>query len=658
MDQRLPPPRSLVLTSLTMPSVSPAALRRQHLGWCFLITIVVTLVYWNSLGVPFLFDDADAVSRNPTIRQLASLDVLTPPTDGSTTTGRPIVNLSYALNFAIGGEHAWGYHVLNVAIHVFAALALWGVVRRTLLAPGLRETAFVGAAPLAGFVALLWALHPLQTESVVCIAQRTESLCGLFYLLTLYGFIRSCETPASTPRRPTWRWAAFSVLMCLLGMGTKEVMVTAPLLVLLYDRTFFAGSFAAAWRQRRGYYVALASTGLLLIALLAGMGGARGASAGFGLSISWWSYLLKQNEALLRYLWLAFWPHPLVLDYGTAVTRSIADVWWQGPLVLTLLAATIWALVRRPILGFIGAWFFLILAPSSSVVPLVTQTMAEHRMYLPLAAIVAIVAWGLQRRRVLIWGGTLLVVLFAALTIARNHDYRDAVAIWSDNVTHYPQSARGHNNLALALHRAGKSSEADQHFATALRLQPDYVSALHNWGTALLEQGRAHEAVARLQAAVRLAPAHLDARVNLGNALVRAQRPAEAVSHFEAALRIRPAADLHYNLGCAFLELAQSSDAAGQFRAALRLDPNLPEAHARLGLLLARAGQLAEARMQLSDAARLQPTNADLQANLGNVLLMLGEVREAITHYETSLRLRPDDLRVRENLQLARESLR
>jgi tetratricopeptide (TPR) repeat protein len=726
------------LSNRTMASILPLKSEsavfagRRRLGLMAAACMVgsVVLVYWNSLHAPFLFDDAGAVVNNPTIRRLASWDVLSPPADGSTTTGRPVVNFSYALNHAISGEDVWSYHALNVAIHLLAGLTLFGLVRRTLAGPvGAQASCALGdgrskpaplqadaADALAFAIALLWAVHPLQTESVVCIAQRTESLCGLFFLLTLYCFLRGAENDAprrgSSPpgtagstmtrsARPSF-WYTLSVLACLLGMATKEVMVTAPLIVLLYDRTLLssraAGGFGATWHQRRRYYVALAGTWLLLAWLVLRGSGTRGASAGFGLGISSWTYLLQQCEAIVLYLKLSIWPHPLVLDYGTGVVHSVADVWWQGLVVLALLGATVWALIRKPVAGFLGAWFFLILAPSSSVLPLVTQTMAEHRMYLPLAAVIAFLVLGLHaflRRPAPTFTLTLTFALalpLGGLTVARNRDYRDAVAIWTDTVTKYPQSARAHNNLAVEFQRLGDLAEADLHFARAVALQPDYVTAHYDWGVALLDQGRVADAIAQFAAAVRLAPEHADAQVNLGNALVRAQRAAEAVPHYEAALRLRPAADAHYDLGVALVENGRAEEAAREFRAALQLDPNLPEAHyqlarladaagqladaerhyaetlrlapdhaaahARLGLLLARSGRLAPAAGHFRAIIRLRPGDADAHANLGNVLLLQGQAREAIVQYEEALRLRPDDARTRDNLQLARESLR
>ena len=359
-------------------------------------------------------------------------------------------------------------------------------------------------------------------------------------------------------------------------MAAKEVMVTAPLLVLLYDRTFIAGTFAAALHRRRRYYSALAATWLLLAFLVLENSGARGFSAGFGLGVTPWNYLLKQTEALVLYLRLSLWPHPLVLDYGTAVTTSLAAVWWQSLVVLALLAATVWALVRKPVLGFAGAWFFLILAPSSSVVPLVAQTIAEHRMYLPLAALVTVACLALVR-----WTGKrapwLLapLILIAGLAAAvRNHDYRDPIALWSDTVANAPAHSRTFTNLGAALVAANRPAESLAPLDRALALNPTDYSALRNRALALLALGRAPEAAvifstlparepgeaaeyfdlgnafaregkfpeaaAAYTRTVTLDPAHLAARANLGNALLGAGRAAEAITAYEAALRLRP----------------------------------------------------------------------------------------------------------------------
>jgi hypothetical protein len=266
-------------------------------------------VYSRTFSFPLLFDDKPAIVDNPTIRHWST--AFWAPYDTGAA-GRPIVNLSLAINYAISGESVWSYHALNLAIHILAGLLLFGIVRRTL---ALRADP---ASSLIGFsTALLWTLHPLQTESVTFIIQRTEALMGLFYLLTLYCFIRGSEADTHFQRR----WFALSVATCLLGMATKEVMVSAPLLVLLYDRTFVGGSFRSAWQRRRALYFGLACTWVLLAALMVSSH-KRGGTVGFGLGVTPWDYVVTQCRAIVVYLKLSVWPYPLVVDYGTVVVRN------------------------------------------------------------------------------------------------------------------------------------------------------------------------------------------------------------------------------------------------------------------------------------------------------------------------------------------------
>lgn len=459
-----------------------------------LLALIVCAAYSNSFHGDFIFDDEPAIVQNPSIRTLRPLWVpLCPPKQGETVTGRPVLNLSFALNYAVGGLDVRGYHITNLAIHILAALLLFGLVRRTLLLPSMRDRWGTAATPVAFAAALIWAVHPLQTESVTYIVQRAESLVGLFYLLTLYGLVRGAEssggcvlagtTPSCPPHKspneevrasthPTaLAWYAVSVLACLLGMASKEVMVSAPIIALFYDRTFLAGSFREALRRRYGLYLALAATFPVLEQLVYAAAG-RGGTAGFGQGVGPWEYLCTQFTAIVHYLRLTFWPHPLVLDYGTYIARDAKTIIPCAIIVILLGVLTLVALWRWPKAGFLGLCFFALLAPTSSIVPVHTQTMAEHRMYLPLAALVVllVVFGGLwlryfARRYSTVAAGALgaaavasLVVALAVTTYRRNPDYRDSLTAWSDVAAKQPDNFRVWNNLASA-HLANGQAE-------------------------------------------------------------------------------------------------------------------------------------------------------------------------------------------------------
>ena len=435
-------------------------------------------------------------------------------------------------------------------------------------------------------------------------------------------------------------------------MAGKEVMVSAPLMVFLYDRTFVAGSFKEAWRRRWQFHLSLAATWLLLAYLVAGTA-TRGGTAGFDTVVTSWSYALTQCQAVVHYLRLAVWPHPLVFDYGTATVNSLAEVWPQALLLIAIVGGTVVALWRRPAWGFLGAWFLAILAPSSSVVPVASQTMAEHRMYLSLAAVVVLAVVGLH-----VWLGrrswlacAALAVGFGGLTAWRNEDYHSELGIWADTVAKRPANARAHNNLGKAVFTLGHTAESVEHYQEAIRLQPTAPEPYYNLGLALARLNRRPEAIAQYEEALRLQPKYPDAHNNLGNAMLEGGRLAEAAAHYEEALRLKPDfAEAHSNLANVLLEMDRGPEAIHHGEEAVRLDPGYAEARLNLGNAFAQSGRLEPALLQYREAVRLKPDYADVYNNMGNALAGLDRLPEAIAQYEQALRLKPDYADPRRNL--------
>jgi tetratricopeptide (TPR) repeat protein len=575
------------LASLGKPSVASVGSASSRIAWwaspwvgAACIMAAAAAAYWTSFDGVFVFDDVQAIVENPTIRGLSG-QAFSPPAGGLTVSGRPVLNFSFALNHAISGLTPWSYHAVNLMIHALAGVVLLGVVRRTLRSPLVGKGWHDDALLVALGVALLWTVHPLQTQAVTYVVQRAESLMGLWYLLTLYCFARGAE---ATDVRREKRWFALAVGACLLGMGTKEVMVTAPLMIFLYDRTFIAGSFAEAWRRRWPVHVALAATWLLLAWLVFGnSGGTRGGTAGFG-SAGWGSYVPTQFEAVTRYLALAIWPHPLVFEYGVMRGASAAQVLPWVPGILALAAGTVWALWRRPAAGFLGAWFLGILA-TTSLVPGVHQMIVEHRMYLSLAAVLVAAVLGLRAvmGRQAWWVTGLLVVAGTAFTARRNLEYHSVIGIWADTVAKRPGNTNARNNLGNALADAGRLEEAVAQYAAALALNPAMPDAHYNLGLSLLALGRPAEALPTLQEALRLQPGYVAAQATLGDALTDLGRFAEAIPHYESVLRVHPDdADAHNNLGVALGQLDRVAEARRHFAEALRLRPDFPTARANL----------------------------------------------------------------------------
>ena len=305
--------------------------------------------YHNSFAGPCVFDDVPWIVENPSIRSLWPIGHLLAPQSARDVGGRPVVSLTLAVNYALGGTDVWGYHAVNLAIHILAAWTLLGVTRRTLLSPRLQERFGSAATPLALMVAILWTVHPLQTEAVTYLIQRTEALVGLLYLLTLYCVIRGATSSRAT------RWYSAAVAASLLGMATKELMATAPVIVLLYDRTFLAGSFREALRRRYGLYLALAATWGVVVATVD------------------LDRIPRRNDWLCRAeVHLVVVPVDAARrNYSLPSPGDLADEtllglrlargaergrgrFYRGSWSLGLLGLTVWALVKRPAWGFLG----------------------------------------------------------------------------------------------------------------------------------------------------------------------------------------------------------------------------------------------------------------------------------------------------------------
>ncbi len=584
-------------------------------------------VYLNSFAGVFLYDDAITILKNPSIRSLW------PPWDAmwstfdTTSTSRPILNLTLALNYAASGLEVWSYHLLNLIVHLLAGLALFGVVRRALLTERMRER-FAGASwSIALVVALVWVVHPLQTRSVTYIVQRGESLMGLFFLLTLYCAIRG----SSPPHRR--RWTVLAVLACALGMGTKEVMVGAPLIVLLFDVVFGGEPLREVLRRRRALYAGLAATWVILGALVAA--NPHGRSVGFGFAgVTPVQYAMTQFGVIAHYLRLAIWPDELCFDYAWPIARTVGEILPWAVLIAGMVAATVFALLRRSAWGFAGAWFFLILAPSSSILPIVTEVAAEHRMYLPLAAIdAAMVACvhmaGVCFRGRLLPPGprtamiariataslvTAVVATLGYLTARANTDYHSEVGMWRDVVAKRPDNHVALHSLGHALDRRDETDEAISWYRKALRANPDYPAAHNNLGSVLMEKGEIEAAIGELEEAIRLEPDYAQAHGNLGVAYAKLGKLDPAVAFLDKATRLEhnfSQADCHYNLGLTLVQRGGPGDedrAIQAFEATIRTQLfEDAAAHYQLALLLTRKGRRSAAVRHLERALAIEP---------------------------------------------------
>jgi len=472
------------------------------------------------------------------------------------------------------GGRAADFHLFNLSIHVVATLLLFGIITRACRSHGWSESA---ATSLAALGALLWGLHPIQTQSVTYIIQRAESMMGMFALLTLYAYVRSGD--GGHPRR----WQVLSVAACVLGMLSKPVMIAVPVVIWLWARVSRDGSQPST-KTAKAYFIALFATmvvGITLVLLPNESSTTVGPSAGL---VSPWRYLLTQCAVIIHYLGLIGWPRGLCLDYAWPAATGIGQVWWQALLLCGLLAVAVVGVMKRSLFGFGLATFFILLSPTSSILPVADAAM-EHRLYLPLACLIisggALLA-RLPGKRVgslLIPAGLALVVAYGGLTHLRNRDYQSVERMTRATLAQRPDNFRARSTLVMDLLDGGKFNEGEKEarelvtrlergiaqegaFAEVggMNAEGYYPVGLNQLGRALLCLNRIPEAIAYFDRALAALPTHKEAWLNKALALHIGGNTESALEAIDEALRIDPSYGNALAARKVFLEGGRDSD--------------------------------------------------------------------------------------------------
>ena len=617
--------------------------------WIVAIILVTLANYSYTLHIPFLLDDFATIENNPTIRHLGNLLDLVLPISGLKLAWRPISNITFALSYAISGLNPLGYHLVNIAIHTLTSLTLYAVIKETIEITESSSNNTVKPTVISGFVALLWSTHPVLTQTVNYISQRTESLMALFYLTTLFCFIRSTY-------KNTFIWSSLSIIACFLGILSKEVMVTTPFIILLYDRTFIAHSFKNALTKRWQLYAGLIASWIPLAILLIHI---KNQSVGYGLGVGVLKYVYTESKAVIEYIKLCIWPNPLIFDRGAIFIDNLNEALPYGIILIIILGFCIWSLIKRPILGFICSCYFIILSPTSSFVPIAEEPIAENRLYLPLCSVillyVLIVLKYLNKKL-----GVLILLITLALTITatyyRNTYYKSGITLWEDTIKKAPQNARAHNNLGLLLEANGNKEKAIEEYENALKLYPTFVEANNNIAILLAQiPTRRLEAISHYETALKIRPDYAEVQYNLS--LVLATYPdkkEEALKHCRIAVQLSPQySQIHNTYAALLAELSNNKEEAIQhFEEAIRLRPDFPEAHANLANILASIPSMyTKAIEEYKIALNYNPTSVQLLNNFGLLLSKRTNLRnQALEQFEKALKVDPNNIETHSNI--------
>jgi tetratricopeptide (TPR) repeat protein len=670
---------------------APDSRERKRAGWSLLSPVAVAAaagaVYCRIPGVPFFFDDLNDIVRRPSIRRLwPPLEELS---DGTRILpSRPLPWLSFALDYAVAGLSPAWFHLVNLALHAAAAVALLFLLRELLgwfddapAGAGRREAVSFGGA-------LLWAVHPLGSGAVLPAVHRAEIFFALFAFLVLLFSLRSWRG-----ERPG-RALLVAVTASVLGMASKETMVAIPPLVLLADRTLASGSFREAIRRNLRLHLSLFAT--MALPLVFVVAGPSRNFVGKWSGLTAFEYLRTQSAILLRYLRLVLFPDLLAVSWDWKVARTPSSWLPQSLVIVALLALVVRALVLRRKWALLPAGAILALAPTSSVLPLF-ELAADRRMYVPLAFLLPFALLALltafERLRLPAGGARgLFVVLVAGWalllgtrTFLRVASSRSEEAIWRGNLRVFPDDFISLNNLGRVLRERGDERGAEALILQALATNPQraldrgqYQAGLGNLLRALVDRkawgeverlsrrileldrddpraywglGQAAAATGRLELAlesrahaVRLLPEDPGLHFELASALEAMGRYEEAFSEAGESLRRDPGQIEAGVLLAALLEReGRNDDAEEALRVVLAGHPRSVAALQNLGVLLAKRGGTDEAIRLLARAAELEPAAVDVRVNLAAAFHHAGRGREALSAVEEALRLDPAD---------------
>jgi tetratricopeptide (TPR) repeat protein len=641
-----------------------------------IITITALLIYSNTFSAPFHFDDEPNIIENNKIKDLSNFW----PPSGT----RYIGFLSFALNHHLGGLEVFGYHLVNIAVHITNGFFLWWLVLLTFKTPVMERA--VGRTQPKYFIALTAALifisHPVQTQVVTYITQRFTSLATLFYLLSLVLFVKWRLSRGTLKPGPQAVIYVSSLVSAIVSMKTKEISFTLPFIIVLYEFSFFNDK---TLKKRLSYLTPfLLTLAIIPLTLFMQKLGLNDGTPGVAetlrvkqiedlVTLSPHSYLVTQFRVIVTYIRLLLLPVHQNLDYDYPLSHSLFEpgVFFSFIFLLSVFSLAIYIFTRSRKSGNVYAlltafgffWFFITLSVESSIIP-IGDVINEHRIYLP--SIGGVIAFGagvfyvLDNVKIKIspLHATAILLLFTALplsiaTYKRNFIWSDEVKLWEDVVRKSPDKVRGHLNLGVAYGGKDQYDLAMREYVSVLKLQHDNSDAHFNIGTIYEKKGRIDEAIEEYKVALMLDPGYVDAHYNLGLVYDKQDRLNEAIEEYISALIVKPDfSDAHYNLGNAYYKKGLMDEAIEEYKLSLSLEPNLAMAHNNLGNAYYKKGLMDEAIEEYKLSLSLKANLAMAHNNLGNVYALQGRIEEAIDEYSKALELDPNYVDARQNLGL------
>ena len=626
------------------------------------LVAVIGLAYGNTFLNAFHFDDIPSILEKPWIRGLDKI-----PQFLFSFFQRPLVILSFNINYAVSEFSVWSYHLFNIIFHVLATLLVYQLAHRAL--DYLKEfSPQKGFAFLPFYVAMIFALHPLNTQSVTYISSRSSLLVTVFYLGSLILFFKGFKIWKETGRKG-WGHFLGSGICFLLGGFSKETIVTLPAMLFLFHFYFISRETPKAWIATNAKWIFLLAIPLLAFVGYKQLaaGGLLSASSAYLQPGTW--FLTQTSVVPFEYFRKMLFPFNMNIDIDFPILSDwLQSESWLGMVVLGLFII-FWVRISshssetdsleagRRCVGFGMAWILLTLLPTSSFIPLL-DVAVEHRTYLPVVGFVFMFAGGFGCVRTwckevsprfsfpatkLVNSCAVLILLcFSIGVIIRNGDWKDEVTLWTDAKKKSPNLVRPYNNVGEAYDKLGKYDEAIVEFEGALKIEPNYFFGLNNLGNIYGKQRKLPQAIGYFQRALEQKPDYSPAHYNLARAFHLTGKRQEAAESYRKAIKSNPYFEqAFYNLAYLAMELSLFDEAIQNFKKFLAMQPNHSKAHFGLGNGLMMKGHLDLALAEYRKSAQLDPQFAFPYLNMANIQMQTKNIPAAIENFEKALSINP-----------------
>lgn len=578
----------------------------------------------------------------------------------------PLTWLSHLMDFSLFGMSAGGHHFTSVLLHSINTVLLFLVLRRA-----------TGNVWPSAFVAALFGLHPLHVEPVAWAADRKDVLCTTFLFLTMWAYLRYAEQLAkpnleSGPSRSSRFWYCLSLILFCLGLMSKTMIVTLPLVLLALDwwplQRFSSVGKKEIKPERRSPLPRLVLEKLPFLALalpaiwltLRAQSGANALPTTTEVPLT--HRVANGILSCVRYMQQTVWPSNLAVHYPFPASFSLWTVVGCAGLLLAITIAAVICARARPYLSFGWAWYTVSLLPVIGLIQIAGHAHADRYAHLPTIGLYVMITWGAFdilhdfHRRILlsVIGGAILLIPCVILSRQQISYWRNSETLFRHAVAVTPDDEMAHNNLGSALSEKGDMDGAIAQWVEALRLFPDFAEAHCNLGSVLARKGQLADAIVQLKEGVRLSPNNPNAHFDLANALLKSGHADEAIVQYQRSLELMPDNPVGYlNLGHALCARGRIDEAIIALRAAVRLKPDNPEAENEFGMACGMQGRLEDATVHLRRALELNPNYAEAHCNLGIVLVNQNKVDEAIAHLRLALAGNPNYAEAHCNLGVA-----